>query len=86
VENVAMKKPKKTPVQIYLEPQQQKIVDLLSKSSGKSKAAIIRSCISQFIANIPPEKDPALDIMNLGASGRKDIGEKHDDYLISFEK
>lgn len=81
-----MKRLKKVPIQIYLEPEQQKIIDVLSKASGKSKAAIIRSCISKFIATLPATEDPALDIMNLGASGKKDIAERHDDYLISHEK
>ncbi len=81
-----MKRLKKVPIQIYLEPEQQKIIDILSKTSGKSKAAIIRSCISKFIATLPPSEDPALDIMNLGASGKRDIAERHDDYLISHEK
>ena len=81
-----MKKLKKIPVQIYLDPEQQRIIGLLSKTSGKSKAAIIRSCISNSIANLPLEKDPALNIMNLGASGKKDIAERHDDYLVSLEK
>ena len=80
-----MKKQKKVPIQIYLDPQQDKIIGLLSKSTGKSKAAVIRLCISEFISGIPPEKDPALDIMNLGASGKKDIGQRHDEYLISEE-
>ena len=81
-----MKKLKKIPVQIYLDPEQQRIIGLLSKTSGKSKAAIIRSCITHFIAGLPLEKDPALNIMNLGASGKPDIAEKHDDYLVSLEK
>ena len=81
-----MKRLKKIPMQIYLEPEQEKIIGLLAKTSGKSKAAIIRSCISQFIATLPPEKDPAMGIMDLGASGEKDISKKHDDYLISFGK
>ena len=86
MEKATMKKLKKIPIQIYLEPEQQKIISLLSKTSGKSRAAIIRSCISKFIASLPPEEDPALKIMNLGASGKKDIAERHDDYLISLEK
>ena len=81
-----MKRLKKVPTQIYLEPEQEKIIDHLSKVSGKSKAAIIRSCITQFIAGLPPEKDPAMGIMNLGESGKKDIAKRHDDYLISIEK
>jgi len=86
MENVTMKRLKKTPIQIYLEPEQDKIIALLSKTSGKSKAAIIRSCISKFLANLPLEKDPALGIMNLGTSGKKDIAELHDEYLISLDK
>jgi len=81
-----MKRLKKIPIQIYLEPEQEKIIGLLSKASGKSKAAIIRSCISKFITSLPLEKDPALNIMNLGASEKKDIAKRHDDYLISFER
>lgn len=80
-----MKKQKKVPIQIYLDPQQDKIIGFLSRSTGKSKAAVIRLCISEFISRIPPKKDPALDIMNLGASGKKDIGQRHDEYLISEE-
>ena len=81
-----MKKRKKISTQIYLEPEQDKVIALLSKSSGKSKAAIIRSCISRFLSSLPLEKDPALGIVNLGDSGKKDIAERHDEYLISSEK
>ena len=81
-----MKKLKKIPVQIYLDPEQQRIIGLLSKTSGKSRAAIIRTCISNFIASLPLEKDPALNIMNLGSSGKQDIAEKHDSYLVSLDK
>ena len=81
-----MKRLKKTPFQVYLEPEQEKMLGALSRATGKSKAAIIRSCISRFIATLPPEKDPAMDIMNLGSSGKGDIAEKHDDYLISAKE
>ena len=81
-----MKKIKKVPVQIYLEPEQDKIITLLAKEKGKSKAAIIRSCISDLISNLPPGKDPLLNIINLGASGQKDISEKHDEYLNKAQK
>jgi len=81
-----MKNINKVPIQIYLEPEQEKIIGHLSKISGKSKAAIIRSCISQFIATIPAENDPALNIMNLGASREKDIAKRHDEYLNSYQE
>ena len=81
-----MQKSRKVPVQIYLEAEQDKIIGFLSKASGRSKAAIIRTCISRYITSLPLKKDPALNIMNLGSSGKKDIAERHDDYLISLEK
>lgn len=81
-----MKRLKKIPIQVYLEPEQNKIIGFLAKSTGRSKAAIIRLCISKFIASLPAEKDPALNIVNLGASGKKDIAERHDEYLLSYEK
>lgn len=81
-----MKRLKKIPFQIYLEPDQQKIINILAKSTGKSRAAIIRSCISKFIDTLPLSEDPALNIMNLGESGKKDMAEKHDEYLTSYEK
>ncbi|MBW2003933.1 MAG: ribbon-helix-helix protein, CopG family [Spirochaetales bacterium] len=81
-----MKGLKKIPIQIYLEPEQDKLVGLLSEARGKSKAAIIRACISKYIDSLPLENDPALKIMNLGESEETDIAERHDDYLISFEK
>ncbi len=86
MDKVAMQKLKKIPIQIYLEPEQLKIIDLLSKASGKSKAATIRACISKFIDSLPADKDPALNLMNLGDSGMKDIAEKHDDYLAEFNE
>ena len=81
-----MKRLKKIPFQIYLEPDQQKIINILAKSTGKSRAAIIRSCISKFIDTLPLSEDPALNIMNLGESGKKDMAERHDEYLTSYEK
>jgi len=81
-----MQKAKKIPVQIYLDPAQDKIIGLLSQKSGKSKASFIRLCISKFLENMPADEDPALGNMNLGSSGRSDIAEKHDAYLTSLEK
>jgi hypothetical protein len=80
----AMAKLKKIPIQIYLEPDQDKIIGFLSRERGQSKAAIVRLCISKYLESLPAEKDPALGNMKLGASGRKDIAEKHDAYLTSF--
>jgi hypothetical protein len=80
-----MKTRRKVPFQIYLEPEQEKMIDLLSQRNNKSKAAIIRLCISKYMESIPLEEDPAFKIINLGASGKRDISEKHDEYLVDYE-
>ena len=72
---------KKVAVQIYLEPEQERILKALSKAAGKSKASIVRSCISKSLAEIAPENDPAMNVIGLGSSGKGDISENHDDYL-----
>ena len=77
-----MIKSKKVPIQIYLDPEQYKMIDLLSKARNMSKAATIRNCIAKYFDSLPLENDPALNIINLGTSGKKDIAAKHDDYLI----
>lgn len=81
-----MRKLKKTPIQIYLDPDQDKILTMLSKTSGKSKAGIIRACLDKFIASLPPDKDPLMDILELGTSDKSDIAEKHDEYLMSCKE
>jgi hypothetical protein len=80
-----MIKSKKVPIQIYLDPDQFKMIELLSKARKTSKAATIRSCIAQYLESLPLKDDPALNIMNLGASGKKDIATNHDDYLITLQ-
>lgn len=72
---------KKVAIQIYLDPEQNRVISKLSKAKGKSKTALIRSCIERFIADIPLEDDPALSLMGLGASGKKDISDRHDEIL-----
>ena len=44
-----MIKSKRVPIQIYLDPDQFKMIDLLSKSRNTSKAATIRNCIAQYL-------------------------------------
>ena len=83
---IAMAKSRKIPIQIYLDPDHYKMIDHLSKSRKTSKAATIRNCIANYLESLPLEDDPALNIMNLGASGIKDIAAKHDDYLVESKK
>ena len=47
-----MKNSRKEPFQIYLEPEQEKMIVLLSRRNKKSKAAIVRLCISRYMESI----------------------------------
>ena len=73
---------KKVAIQVYLDPDQDRVLGYLSKTQKRSKASIIRACLQDYIARIPLEEDPILKVIGLGESGYTDISEKHDEYLI----
>ena len=76
----------KKPIQIYLEPVQDKALRVLASREGISLAALIRRTIDHYLAELPVEEDPALQVIGLGRSGREDMASKHDDYLASFTR
>jgi len=75
---------KKKPIQIYIEPQQDRILEILSKKRGVSKAGIIRDSIGKFLEEIPVEEDPAMGLIGLGSSGKRDLSDQHDKYLTKY--
>jgi hypothetical protein len=77
-----MKKPTKKPVLIYLEHRQDHILSALSEKKGISKAAIVRESVEKYLAGLPVEDDPLMDIVGLFDSGGKgDLSINHDKYL-----
>ena len=77
---------KKVAIQVYLDPDQDRVLGYLSKTQKRSKASIIRACLQDYIERIPLEEDPILKVIGLGESGHTDISEKHDEYLLRLEK
>jgi hypothetical protein len=75
---------KKKPLQIYIEPRQELLLESLAKEKGTSKAEIIRLSLDSYLGNIPLDEDPAIGIIGLGRSGKGDISEKHDSYLTMY--
>jgi len=63
-----MKALKKKPIQVYLEPQQNNVLDVLAKKEGISKAEVIRRSLEKFFKGIPLEEDPAMGLIGLGGS------------------
>lgn len=76
----------KKPIQIYLEPTQDKALRVLAQRKGTSLAALIRRAIDHYLAELPVEEDPALQVIGLGRSGREDLASKHDDHLTALAR
>jgi hypothetical protein len=71
----------KQPLQIYLKPAQDQALRALAEREGVSLAELIRRSIDKYLAELPPEDDPAMDLIGLGRSGRGDLSTNHDHYL-----
>jgi hypothetical protein len=81
-----MKSLKKKPIQIYIEPQQDYVLENLAKKRGLSKAEIIRKSLDKFLREIPLEEDPGMGLIGLGSSGKKNLSRDHDQYLTRYAK
>lgn len=75
---------KKKPLQIYIEPRQDSLLESLAKHKKTSKAEIIRLSIDRYLGSMPPTEDPALGIIKLGRSGKGNISDTHDSYLAQY--
>jgi len=75
---------KKKPIQLYIEPRQDHLLEVLAQKRGVSKAAILRAGIDKFLKELPIEEDPAMEIVGLGSSGKGDLSEKHDKYIARY--
>ena len=79
-----MRNLRRKPLQIYIEPQQNKVLEILSKKEKVSKAEIIRKSLDKFLKEIPVEEDPALGLIGLGKSGKMNLSDQHDKYLVKY--
>jgi len=81
-----MKTLKKKPVQMYIEPGQDAALAVLARKRGVSKTQLIRESIQKYLTALPLEEDPAMGLVGLGSSGRRDLSEQHDKYLVTYAK
>ena len=81
-----MKVLKKKPIQVYIEPQQDYVLGNLAKKRGMSKAEIIRKSLDKFLREIPWEEDPGMGLIGLGSSGKKNLSDDHDKYLVRYAR
>ncbi len=74
------------PLQVYLNPVQDRVLRYLAKRDKMSLAELIRRSIDFYLSQIPLDDDPALDIIGLGASNVGDLAEEHDRYLAALAR
>jgi predicted DNA-binding protein len=79
-----MKALKKKPIQIYIEPSQDNVLEELSNNKGISKAQIIRLSIEKYLKELPITEDPAMGLIGLGKSKRGDLAINHDKYIVKY--
>lgn len=76
----------KRPIQVYLEERQDNALRRIAEGKDVSLSELIRRSIDLYLNNLPVQDDPAMRIVDLGRSGLDDLSERHDEYLIEWEK
>jgi hypothetical protein len=75
---------KKKPIQIYLREDQVNALRIIAERRDESIAALVREGVDRLLDELPSEEDPLLDIVGLYDSGRGDLAEKHDEYIVQM--
>lgn len=69
------------PLQVYLNQDQLQALKDVAQREGVPMASIVRESIARYLAGVPLSEDPALGIIALGSSERRDLARNHDRYL-----
>ena len=54
------------------------------RKKGVSKIEIIRESLDKFLREIPLEEDPGMGLIGLGNSGKRNLSDHHDKYLVRY--
>ncbi len=75
----------KTRTMVYLDPQQHKGLKARARAEGVSLAELVRRLVKEHLRQrqaLPPVPSAAYTkIVGLGSSGRRDVSDRHDEYL-----
>ena len=75
---------KKKRIQIYIEPRQDYVLANWARKKGISKAEIIRKSLDKYLREISLEEDPGMGLIGLGNSGKRDLSDHHNKYLVRY--
>jgi hypothetical protein len=79
-----MKRLKKKPIEINIEPKQDYVFWDHVRKKGVSKTEIIRESLDKFLREIPLEEDPGVGLIGLGNSDKRDLSDNHDKYVARY--
>jgi macrodomain Ter protein organizer (MatP/YcbG family) len=71
-------------IQIYLDPEVHQRLKERARAEGISLSELIQRMAKDYLRKEASPKD-FLAIVGLGQSGKTDIAEKHDEYLVQSE-
>ncbi len=69
-----------TRTQIYLEPEQHRLLKKEAEAKGISLAELLRQMAWEHLRSEPTHKD-FLSVVALGRSGKTDVSQEHDRYI-----
>ena len=81
-----MKRLKKKPIQINIEPKQDYVFGDHVREKGVSKTEIFRKSLEKFVKETPVEEDPGMGLIGLGNSDKRNLSGYHDKYLARYAK
>jgi len=81
-----MKRLKKKPIEINIDPKQDYVFGDHVRKKGVSKTEIIRESPDKFLRKIPLEEDPGMSPVGLGNSGKRNLSDNHDKYHARYSR
>lgn len=71
------------PIQVYLGPDERRLLDELARAAGVSRAEVLRRGIRSFAAAVRGDASPMLEFLDRAAEGSwpVDLAESHDAHL-----
>lgn len=76
----------KRSIHVSLQPDQLRSLRFLAQRRNVAVAELVRQGVDKILAEAPPEDDPLWGIIGIGDSRLGDLAEKHDEYLVSWQK
>ncbi len=79
----------RVPFQVQLEGRQHRRLKLLADRRGRSMGALIRESVEAYLASLPPEDDPLLELIGIlgedaGPLPFGDVARHHDEYVADY--